>query len=221
MTDRPELTRMLAEHAAAADLAPVDDQRLAASIRRRRRARRATTVLVPVGLTLAVGAIWMIAPPPDRPGDPPPTPPAQTRGGVVLGECGTTVTGSVQPDSRLTMSAEVPARASGALRIPVTVTNAGPALRAITATHPDVTVVRAGLVVATPAAIRDAGRVVELPAGQGHTFDTPVNLTPCARDGAPVLEPGTYQLYATQRFDPQPSGDPVEVQGGPWTVELR
>jgi hypothetical protein len=225
---------MLAEHAANADLRAVDTRRLTGLIRRRRRVRRAAAATVPVGLLLVIGAIWMVAPRADRPdvgGGERSAPPPPAPGGVVLGGCGAMVTGTVRTGAALTMSAAVPAqgldRAGGNALIPVIVTNSGPAVRAVTATHPDITVVRNGVVVATPAGIRDAGTLVDLPVGQSHTFDTPIDLTDCADTGsaAAILGPGVYQFYAVQRFDVQPTGASpgytVEVQGGPWSIELR
>lgn len=229
MTDPHRLANLLEEHAAAADhrLRAIDSGRLAGLIRRRRRFRRTVmTATVPVGVVLALGVIWMVGPR-DRPGDPAePAAPAQ----LTLGGCGAEVRGSVQAGAPLTLSASLPAAAvdrASELRIAVTVTNTGPPLRAVTAAHPDLTVVRNGVVVATPAGIRDVGVILDLPTGQSHTFDSPVSMVDCARAGGntagPLLDAGIYQLYAVLRLDAQSGGNSgvIEVPGGPWTIELR
>jgi hypothetical protein len=162
-------------------------------------------------------------------------PPGSSAGpeGLVIGGCGERVIGTVRAGAPLEMTAGLaPEVAGGGVRPAgtVTVTNRGAtAVAGTTALHPDITVAKDGEVVATPAGIRDVGVAVDLAPGASQRFEAMVSLERCARGNESTstspLAPGTYQVYAAQRFDlrdaDHPQGFAVVVQGGPWSLRVR
>jgi hypothetical protein len=144
--------------------------------------------------------------------------------------CGDSVAGWVSTDAPLAMTASFPARApaGGAemLRGTVTVTNRSDShLSGTGAAQPDVTLARDGKVVALPLGLRLVAAVIELAPGAGQSFEAVASLRPCdaGADRQARLRPGSYQVFASQRFDIDPAGPnrrQVVARGGPWDLTL-
>lgn len=232
--DVRDLLDRLAEH--APDPAEVFDAALMTRIRRRRRAR---SVVAATGVTLAatatVGTIavgqfgWLSGWVTNGEGTAPATQP-----GVALGGCGSRISPAPASGLRLEMTADMPstitANAEGYVRGTATLTNRSQeAIRGITGRRPEVTVSRDGIVVATPAGSRDAGKGVNLAPGAIKAYELIVNVRACSREYAGdngLLQPGRYTLHGqldvrVQERDGRAVDEQSTVQGGPWEVILR
>ena len=210
------------------DTVDLDEQHLVPRIRGRRRRQRIIVGAAGLG-TAAVIAAAAFAIVPNLGGDEAPVASGLDANGVAIGECGGAVNGSPRADQPLKLAA------TGALvqsktnadfaKIKVDVTNTtGAPLTLKTGTSADITVVQQGRVVATPAAIRDVAVPLVLAPGQTKSFESTVSLRQCGEAAAQAkqrLEPGAYELYATQRFSPTDGGQEIEAQGGPWSFALN
>lgn len=216
-------------------------------IRKARLARQCTTAALSVTATAAVvaGAVILVRQPVDSasPGAQPSTRQSQTAGPPCPDAAGTMGNMSVDGSPLVMTMAAVPplSVSNGTPQVSVAVNNnSATAVSVITSVHPDVVLVRDGVVVTAPVGVRSVGVELELAPGASHTFATPVSLTACQADGpgpeapgkvpvspaaGPLVEPGTYHLYATQTFQVRdathPDGYPLEVRGGPWEIVLR
>lgn len=218
------------------DLVDLDEPDLVRRIRTRR--RRSRIIVTASGLaTAAVIATAAVAVVPELRGQ---EPTVASDGGVSEASegvsglsrttgCGALISGAPRSDAPVKLAATgplTPAANPDFAKIDVQVTNTGAtALDATTAQDgPDIVVVRDGVVVGTFSGGRDAARQVQLKPGETMTFEPAVSLRRCDAASAQTgqrLAAGSYQLYAVQTFRPTGGGEPVEVQGGPWPVDLK
>ena len=98
------------------------------------------------------------------------------------------------------------------------------ALRVRTGRGAHLTLVKDGLVVATPAGQRDSAHTFDLEPGASRHYKSTLSLRRCGPGPPPStvpLEPGTYQLYAAQPFSlDREHHTSFVVQGGPWPVTV-
>lgn len=207
------------------DTVDLGENHLVTKIRSKRRRRGA--IVGAAGLATAavivVGAVAIV------PGlrDQQEQPPVAQSIGLSIGGCDGAVSGLPRSDAALRLTAtqkEIAGTGSFAsVDFEVTNTTNAP-LNLVTGKTADVTVVQQGVVVATPAPVRDSAVPVKLEPGQTYRYKSTVSLRQCgspsAYTGQP-LEPGSYELYANQRFSPTDGGPDIEAQGGPWSVELK
>jgi hypothetical protein len=231
MTTRRQMKDLLEEFAAGApstEVIPVSE--LTGQIRRGRRIRHTVTGALSLTVAAVVGGLGLVG----MQWAGRSAPPGSGADGLVIGGCGERVIGTVRAGAPLEMTAElapeVPAEGGVRSAGTVTVTNRGPTtVTGTTALHPSLTVAEGGEVVATPAGIRDVGVAVDLAPGASQRFEAMVSLERCARGNESTstsrLAPGTYQVYAAQRFDlrdvDHPDGFTIVVQGGPWSIRVR
>ena len=99
----------------------------------------------------------------------------------------------------------------------------GERLRAMTAIAASVVVVEHGVVVGLPLPVRDVAVVVDLAPGESKVFRSGADLYRCSTGVG--LPPGRYALYAAQRFTLLDAdggvGETLELQTGPWPLQLR
>jgi len=215
------------------DTVDLDESHLVGRIRTRRRRQRVIVSAASVG-TAAVIAAAAVAIVPNL-GNQEPTVASGTGlsatgiAGIGKGAgCGAAVSGTPRPDAPMKLEAVGPVQ-SGAnadfATIDIQVTNTGSAaVDAITGKGADMTVVQNGVVVATPAGVRLKGYPVKLQPGGSEKYQATVSLRRCDAASTQTgqrLAAGSYQLYATKNFSPADGGQIVEIQGGPWTVELK
>lgn len=217
------LGKVAAEGTEGVDLA---EGELVTKIRSRRRRRGAIVGLagVATGAVIVAGAVAIVP----GLGDEQKQPPVASSIGLAIGQCGGAVSGQPRADAplRLTATQKQPIAGSAAFAsVDFEVTNTTNApLDLITGKSAQVSVVQQGVVVATPAPVRDVGVPVKLAPGQTYRYKSTVSLRQCGSAPAQTgqqLKPGGYELYATQRFSPADGGAEIEAQGGPWPVELR
>lgn len=90
----------------------------------------------------------------------------------------------------------------------------------------DVYVVKDGVVVRPPGGMRPAATSFTLAPGASRTYESGVNLGYPTGTFSEIhpLAPGTYQLYAAQRFTPVVLDPELErafyVHGGPWDIQI-
>ncbi|WP_133806151.1 hypothetical protein [Kribbella caucasensis] len=90
----------------------------------------------------------------------------------------------------------------------------------------DMYVVKDDVVLRGPGGKRPAGAIFTLAPGTSRTYKSTVNLGYPNDPSGEIqpLAPGSYQLYAVQRFIPwPPEGDPnlaFYVRGGPWDIQV-
>jgi hypothetical protein len=227
---------------AYADQAPpagtVATPRLLGRIRRGRAVRQATVGVMSVGVAVTVlyGLVagaqmarggWYPGEPapadPSRPGSRP------TRSAPVWDPCGDPAIHPhlpPDPDVSLELTVHLPGRAvagnAGSLRVTATVTNRSDvAVTGTTSVQPDLMVAADGRIVAVPVPQRDIGVPIALAPGASKTFDATLSLRRCAPGGSTAgpLTPGTYEVYAYQRFQLDGHGT-VPVEAGPWWFTL-
>ena len=210
------------------DTVDLDEQHLVPRIRSRRRRQRIIVAAAGLG-TAAVIAAAAVAIVPNLGSDEAPVASGLAANGVAIGECDGAVSGSPRADQPLKLAATgtlVPSATNpdfGKIKLDVTNTTGAP-VTLMTGTTADITVVQQGRVVATPAAVRDSGVPVVLAPGETKSIESTVSLRRCGEAAAQTkqrLEPGGYELYATQRFSPTDGGQEIEAQGGPWSVALN
>jgi hypothetical protein len=128
-------------------------------------------------------------------------------------ECGQRV--RVAGDQRLTVSASFPESVSGStFDGTVKVTNASARrVDGLAASQPDVYVMRAGTIVATPLPRDDVGLALDLAPGASREFRTAGRLRHCVDDEP--LAPGRYEVQVVLRI----AGAAAAV-GGPWPLEV-
>lgn len=106
----------------------------------------------------------------------------------------------------------------------VTLTNLGRSrFRGTTAATPDVFLVRDGIVVTVPVAVRDVGAALDLAPGATQSFEAIASLMSCNLQSATTisLPPGNYEIYTIQNVVPDSSPlQPIALQGGPWVLTV-
>ncbi|MEU4390927.1 hypothetical protein [Kribbella sp. NPDC023855] len=238
-----DLKHLLHDLAAdGAERVELDEEQLVPRIRSRRRRRAALTAAVAAStaVMLAAGAYavlpgggqeqWPAAggtPTPARPPVPTMTiTPGETR---AWDACGASLTAAITGDPSLLVSVTTRkvARSAGAASAPIGVQVSNTTGRTLDLTGtpggPGLVVVKDGVVVARPLGERSMGRRWVFTPRQTATIVTSLSLRRCDRLGPPVLEPGSYQLYALKTFH-QNRRDfalyQVQAAGGPWTVQV-
>ncbi len=211
------------------DTVDLDERALAGRIKGRRRRNALVAGAASLG-TAAVIAIAAVAVVPNLGGEDTPVAGTRQAAGLTVGGCGGAVSGEARADGPITLEASPAVQpVSGRpdyLTVDVRITNTTDAVLKdlVSLPNPQVSVVQAGKVVATPLPARTKGILVSLQPGETKSVATTIGLRHCSgaatQTGEP-LAPGSYQLYATQTFTPTSGGEPIEAQGGPWTVELK
>jgi hypothetical protein len=211
------------------DTVDLDEQQLVPRIRSRRRRQRIIVAAAGLGTAAVIAAAAVAIVPNLGTGEP--TVASGTgleANGVAIGDCGGPVSGQPRADQPLKLAAAgtlVPSSNADFARIKVNVTNTtGAPVTLTTGNSAQITVVQQGKVVATPAGTRDLAVQVVLAAGETKSIESTVSLRRCGEAATQTkqrLEPGAYELYATQRFSPTDGGQLIEAQSGPWTVELN
>jgi hypothetical protein len=90
----------------------------------------------------------------------------------------------------------------------------------------DISVVQDGVVIRPPGGKRPAATRFTLAPGASRTYESTVNLGYPTGTFSEIhpLAPGTYQLYAVQRFTPATPEPELErafsVHGGPWDIQI-
>ncbi|HET6292746.1 MAG TPA: hypothetical protein VFG33_05210 [Kribbella sp.] len=171
---------------------------------------------------------------PDR-GDPTTTPHADSRAPLdaadpLLPNCGKRLYWQPRQDLPLQITATIPTEplteqlAWGLTQVDMRVTNVSDtALRVTTGRGAHLTLVKDGLVVATPAGQRDSAHTFNLEPGASRHYKSAISLRRCGSDPPSTvpLEPGTYQLYAAQPFTLGEDRQTwLVVQAGPWPVTV-
>ncbi|TWD80669.1 hypothetical protein FB561_1756 [Kribbella amoyensis] len=208
------------------DTVDLGEQQLVGRIRAKR--RRSRIIVAASGLaTAAVIAAAAVAVVPNLVSDEPPVASGEQGLGIAISGCGGAVSGEPRADAPLRLAAVGDLKAGPTpelATIDVEVTNAGTAPVDAVAGKSDVTVVRQGVVVAVPVPARGVGETVKLQPGQSAKYQATVSLRRCGAASTQTgerLAAGSYQLYATKVFNPADGGAATEVQGGPWTVQLK
>ncbi|MGC4936757.1 hypothetical protein [Kribbella sp. DT2] len=212
------------------DTVDLDERALAGRIKGRRRRNTLVAGAASLG-TAAVIAIAAVAVVPNLGGsaDTPVAGARQEATGLAVGGCGGAASGEPRADAPIKLTASQLQPVTGkqeSMTIDVQLTNTTGAVLKDLITGPTVPikVVQGGKVVAVPGPERSVGVPVTLQAGETKTVRTTIGLRRCSEATTQTgerLAPGSYQLYAAQTFTPTSGGDPIEAQGGPWTVELK
>ncbi|MEV6287984.1 hypothetical protein [Kribbella sp. NPDC051770] len=207
----------------------LDEQAVAGRIKGRRRRNALVAAAASLG-TAAVIAVAAVAVVPNLGGtaDTPVAGPGQA-GGLAIGACGGAVGGEPRADQPLELSAATTLKPiSGTTDLAavdvVVINHTDKILELTTGRSAALTVVQQGAVVATPAPVRDVAVPLTLLPGERHIITSTISLRRCGEattQAGEKLAPGSYQFYATQLFSPTGGGQPIEAQGGPWTVELK
>lgn len=206
----------------------LDERALAGRIKGRRRRNALVAGAASLG-TAAVIAIAAVAVVPNLGGGADTPPVAGPANGLALGACGGAAGGEPRADQPLQLSAATVIKPiSGTTdfgTVDVVVTNTtDKVLEVTTGKSAALTVAQQGKVVATPAPVRDQGVKLTLVPGGREIITSTISLRRCGgatTQAGEKLAPGSYQFYATQLFSPTDSGQEIEAQGGPWTVELK